>query len=171
MHWAIRRGETKTGLTIFWVDAGIDTGPILLRREVEIGPDDTVGSLYFDRLFQPGVEALVESVRLVREGGAPRMTQDESRATYEAPASDANSAIDWHRPAREVYNLIRGSNPAPGAHAMLRGTQVRIFDARFSPAAPAAPTGAVMALADDGDFVEDGIVDQPCHLVPAPFLG
>ena len=153
MHWAIRQGDESTGLTIFWVDKGIDTGPLLLQREAAIGPDDTVGSLYFDKLFQPGVEALVESVRLVREGRAPRLVQDESQATYDPPADDSNSAIDWSRSAQEVYNLIRGSNPTPGAHAILYATPVRIFDARFTPTGewPAAP-GTIMS-------VEDGRID------------
>jgi methionyl-tRNA formyltransferase len=168
MHWAIRQGETKTGLTIFWVDAGIDTGPILLQREVEIAPDDTVGSLYFDRLFQPGVDALVESVRLVREGAAPRSAQDEALATYDPPAADANSAIDWQRPAREIYNLVRGSNPAPGAHAMLRGAQVRIFDARLSLDAPAAAPGTIVALRDDAiDIALAGGTLHAIRLQPA----
>ncbi len=150
MHWAIRAGETQTGLTIFWVDAGIDTGPILLQREVEIGPDDTVGSLYFDRLFQQGVDSLVEAVRLVREGAAPKIAQDDAQATYDPPASDANSAIVWSAPADDVYNLIRGSNPTPGAHARLDGKLVRIFDAAFTGVEtyPAGrnPPGAVMAI-------------------------
>jgi methionyl-tRNA formyltransferase len=176
MHWAIRMGETKTGLSIFWVDAGIDTGPVLLRRDVEIGPDDTVGSLYFDRLFALGVDALVESVRLVREGKAPRIVQDESRMTYEPPADDANSAIAWMRPAREVYDLIRGSNPSPGAHAMLYATKIRIFDARVTlfddPNAtggtartehgefPIAP-GAV--LASEGDRIDIALLGGVLH--------
>lgn len=159
MHWAIRQGETRTGLSIFWVDKGIDTGPVLLQRGVSIGPDDTVGSLYFDKLFQPGVEALVESVRLVREDTAPRIAQDESLATYDPPADDANSAIDWSRPAHEVYNLVRGSNPAPGAHALLRGERVRIFDARLSADAPSAAPGTVVAVGDAGiDIALNGAV-------------
>ncbi|HYM15053.1 MAG TPA: methionyl-tRNA formyltransferase [Dehalococcoidia bacterium] len=149
MHWAIRAGETQTGLSIFWVDKGIDTGPVLLQRETQIAPDDTVGSLYFDRLFQMGVDAMVDAVRLVREGAAPRIAQDEAQATYEPPASDENSAIQWSRPAREVYNLIRGSNPTPGAHALLGGRTVRIFDARLSPDAPAEAPGTVLAAGDD----------------------
>jgi methionyl-tRNA formyltransferase len=129
MHWAIRMGDLTSGVTIFWTDKGIDTGPILLQRACPVGPDDTVGSLYFDRMFPMGVEMLTESVRMVREGAAPRIAQDESAATYEPPADDRNSAITWMRPARELYDLIRGSNPQPGAHAMLYATKVRIFDA------------------------------------------
>ncbi len=139
MHWAIRAGETKTGLTIFWVDAGIDTGPILLQREAAIAPDDTVGSLYFDKLFALGVESLVEAVRLVRERRAPKIAQDDAQATYEPPADDANSGIIWELPARRVYDLIRGSNPSPGAHATLRGARVRFFDARLSAVKPHPP--------------------------------
>jgi methionyl-tRNA formyltransferase len=105
---------------------------VLLQREVPIGPDDTVGSLYFDKLFAPGGEVLVESVRLVREGRAPRIAQDESLATYEPPAEDENSGIDWTEPAQRVYDLIRGSNPQPGAHTVLYATGVRIFDARLT---------------------------------------
>jgi methionyl-tRNA formyltransferase len=84
-------------------------------------------------MYPMGVEMLAESVRMVREGNAPRITQDESQATYEGPADDTNSAIDWNRPAREVYDLIRGSNPQPGAHAILYATKVRIFDCTMTP--------------------------------------
>lgn len=129
MHWAIRMGDKTTGVTIFWTDKGIDTGPVLLQRACPVGPDDTVGSLYFDKMFPMGVEMLAESVRMVREGTAPRLDQDESEATYEAPADDTNSSVTWMRPARQVYDLIRGSNPQPGAHAILYATKVRIFDA------------------------------------------
>lgn len=148
MHWAIRHGDPTTGLTIFWVDKGIDTGPILLQREVEIAPDDTVGSLYFDKLFAAGVNALVESVRLVREGAAPRIVQDETQATYEPPADDTNSAIDWSKPAADIYNLIRGSNPTPGAHALLNSTRVRIFDGRLTPTEHDTPPGTVISITD-----------------------
>ncbi len=157
MHWAIRAGEETTGLTVFWVDAGIDTGPVLLQKQVEIGPDDTVGSLYFDRLFAFGVDALVEAVRLVREGKAPRIPQDESQATYEPPADDANSGIDWSLPARQLYNVIRGSNPTPGAHARFRGGQVRIFDARMTGGDPGAAPGTLLAVTAGGvDIALDG---------------
>ena len=143
MHWAIRMGDPTTGVTIFWTDKGIDTGPVLLQRECPVGPGDTVGSLYFDRMFPMGVQMLVESARLVREGAAPRMPQDEAAATYEPPADDTNSAIDWMRPAREVYDLVRGSNPQPGAHAMLYATKLRIFDCSLTLFDDPNTTGAI----------------------------
>jgi methionyl-tRNA formyltransferase len=157
MHWAIRMGETKTGLTIFWVDEGIDTGPVLLQREVDLLPDDTVGSLYFDRLYPMGVQALVDAARMVREGTAPRMPQDNALATYEAPAEDENSGIAWGSPAAHVYNLVRGSDPQPGAHARLSDRRVRLFDARLSTGgAPDAAPGTVLATGESIDVALAG---------------
>src|SRR5215210_3944583 len=76
INWAIIHGDAKTGVAIFWPDEGLDTGPVLLLKEVEITDDDTLGSLYFDKLFPLGVEAMMESVDLVREGRAPKLIQD-----------------------------------------------------------------------------------------------
>ncbi|HEY8491189.1 MAG TPA: methionyl-tRNA formyltransferase [Dehalococcoidia bacterium] len=151
INWAIIQGETRTGLTIFWPDRGIDTGPILLQKEVEIDPDDTVGSLYFNKLFPRGVEAMLEAVALVKAGTAPRIPQDESQATYEPLCRDEESVIDWSRPAREVYNLIRGCNPQPGATARLDGAPLKIFDCALQPeAADGAAPGTVLAVTDQG---------------------
>jgi methionyl-tRNA formyltransferase len=164
INWAIIQGDEITGVTIFWVDNGIDTGPVLLQKEVAIGADDTVGSLYFDRLFPIGVDAMVEAVRLVREGRAPRIAQDERLATYEPPADDTTSAIDWSRPAQDVYNLVRGSNPQPGAHALLGDTTVRFFDARLSREAASAAPGTVLAVADTIDVALAGGVLRSMRL-------
>lgn len=128
LNWAIIQGETRTGLTIFWPDEGTDTGSILLQREVQIDHDDTVGSLYFDKLFPLGVEAIVESVRLIREGKAPRIPQDESQATYEGLCTEEVALIRWGEPVSEVYNLIRGTNPQPGAFTFHKGNKLKIFD-------------------------------------------
>src|SRR5204862_7118827 len=94
INWPIIMGETGTGLTIFWPDQGLDTGPILLQKEVEIRDTDTLGSLYFDRLFPLGVAALLESVDLVRAGTAPRIVQDDSRATYEGWCKKEHVEVD-----------------------------------------------------------------------------
>jgi methionyl-tRNA formyltransferase len=130
INWAIIKGETKTGITIFWPDRGVDTGPILLQKEVEISPDDTVGSLYFGKLFPLGVEALAEAVELIKKGMAPRIHQDESQATYEGLCTEKDAIINWPAPVERVYNLIRGTNPQPGATTYFRGKKLKIFDAR-----------------------------------------
>ena len=152
INWAIIQGETRTGLTIFWPDEGIDTGPVLLQREVEIGPDDTVGSLYFNHLFPLGVEAIVESVQLVREDRAPRIDQDHSLATYEPICRDEHALIAWDADAAAVYNLIRGTNPQPGAIARLDGEQMRIFDVERRPEQQGAP-GEVLSVGAEGIVV------------------
>jgi methionyl-tRNA formyltransferase len=131
ISWAIINGETKTGITIFWPDRGVDTGPILLQKEVEISPDDTVGSLYFEKLFPLGVEALVEAVELIKKGAAPRIPQDESQATYEGFCAEKDAIIDWSAPIDRVYNLIRGTNPQPGATTYFHGKKLKVFDARL----------------------------------------
>jgi methionyl-tRNA formyltransferase len=130
INWAIINGGTNTGITIFWPDRGVDTGPILLQKEVEISPDDTVGSLYFEKLFPLGIEALVESIELIKKGIAPRIPQDESQATYEGLCTEKDAIINWSAPIDRVYNLIRGTNPQPGATTYFHGKTLKIFDAK-----------------------------------------
>jgi methionyl-tRNA formyltransferase len=153
INWAIIQGESRTGLSIFWPDKGIDTGPILLQKEVTIDPDDTTGSLYFNKLFPLGVEALVEAVQLVREGRAPRLSQDESQATYEPLCTAERTAIDWSQPVEQVYNLIRGANPQPGAHSNLNDIPVRLFDCRKLELDHAQPPGEILEIRPDGVLV------------------
>ncbi|HIJ68279.1 MAG TPA: methionyl-tRNA formyltransferase [Deltaproteobacteria bacterium] len=133
INWALIMGDKRTGLTIFWPDEGIDTGPILLQKEVDIGPQDTAGSLYFNSLFPMGVEAIVESVKLIREGKAHRIAQDDSKATYEPPCDDRVAGLDWNSAGRQVCDLIRGCDPQPGAYAQLHGEKVRFYGAGFVP--------------------------------------
>ena len=129
MNWPIIWGEEKTGLSIFWPDKGLDTGPVLLRKEVEITPDDTLGSLYFGKLYPMGVDAMVESVRMVRDGSAPRIDQDHSQATYEGWCRAEDVVIDWKKTVDEVYNMVRGADPSPGANTSLDGSPVGLFRA------------------------------------------
>ncbi len=128
--WQIIRGETRTGVTVFWADAGIDTGPILLQKEATIGPDDTAGSLYYNTLFPLGVDVVLESVDLIAAARAPRIEQDESRATYDPLCRDEHAQVNWSLPVDEVYNLIRGCDPQPGAFAMRGPNKIRLYDAR-----------------------------------------
>ena len=146
LNWALINGEPVTGLTLFWVDQGIDTGPILLQKEVKIDPDDTAGSLYFNKIFPLGIETIGEAVDLIKAGNPPRIVQDESKASYDPPCRDEHAKIDWSLSAQQVYNLIRGCDPQPGAHTTYNGKMVRMFDARIQNGANNAPVGQVTAI-------------------------
>jgi methionyl-tRNA formyltransferase len=146
--WQIIKGETQTGVTVFWVDPGIDTGPILLQKTAPIGADDTAGSLYYNTLFKLGVEVVLESVDLIAAGSAPRVVQDESLASYDPLCRDEHAQVDWRRPVGDVYNLIRGCDPQPGAFTLRGADKVRLFDARRLEGA-AAP-GVVAAIEERG---------------------
>ena len=134
INWPIINGEKETGLSIFWPDNGLDTGDVLLQKKTPISADDTLGTVYFDRLFPMGVDAMMESVDLVKAGKAPRIKQDESLATYEGRCGMENARIDWGKPWRQIYNLIRGCNPAPGAWTQIDGKTLQVFDAKPLPA-------------------------------------
>jgi methionyl-tRNA formyltransferase len=149
INWAIVHGDEKTGVEIFWPDEGLDTGPVLMLKEVAIEPGDTLGSLYFDKLFPIGVAAMVESVDLVREGRAPKIVQDDALATYESWCRKEDVEIDWSRPLGEVHNLIRGANPRPGAWTTIAGEQVEILDCEPVEGNAGTPPGQVVAV--DGD--------------------
>src|ERR1700726_2289352 len=154
INWPIIAGETETGLSIFWPDNGLDTGAVLLQQKTPIGPDDSLGSVYFDRLFPMGVAAMLEAVDLVKAGKAPRIKQDESLATYEGRCTADNGRIDWGKPWQQIHNLIRGCNPAPGAWTTLDGKTLQIFESKPLPARDpkgiAGKMGEIAAVADDG---------------------
>ncbi len=130
INWPIIHGDTKTGLTIFRPSDGLDEGPVILQKETPIGPDDTLGSVYFDRLFPLGIEALKEAADLVVGGRATATVQDESQASYEGWCRDPEAQINWHNHIDFIYDLVRGCNPAPGAWTSLNGRKIRLFDAR-----------------------------------------
>jgi len=148
INWPIIMGKKKTGLSIFWPDNGLDTGPILLQKEVEIGLDDTLGSVYFDKLFPLGVEAMLESIELVRDGNAPREVQDPEDGSYEGWCRKEDVEIDWHKSSDEVYNLIRGANPQPGAWTTFNGAEIKLFDSRKSD--DSGEPGCVISIDDAG---------------------
>jgi methionyl-tRNA formyltransferase len=151
INWPIILGEKETGLSIFWPDNGLDTGDVLLQKTTPISATDTLGSVYFDRLFPMGVEALMESVDLVKAGTAPRLKQDERFATYEGKCTAANARIDWGKSWRQIDPLIRGCSPAPGAWTTLDGKTLQIFEATPVPATQ--PQGIAGKL---GEIVEAG---------------
>ena len=155
INWPIIKGSKKTGLSIFWPDNGLDTGPVLLQKEVDIKEDDTLGSLYFNELFPLGVEAMLESVDLVRDGNAPKIVQDESQATYESWCKKEDVEIDWAAATEETYNLIRGANPQPGAWTIHEGQTLKIFDCEKTLEVRGHP-GEILSIDDKGIVVATG---------------
>ena len=151
INWAIISGATKTGLTIFWPSDGLDEGDILLQKGVDVDQDDTLGIVYFQKIFPLGVEAVLESIDLVRSGNPPRIKQDESKATYESWCKHEDAKIDWTRPVSEVYNLIRGTNPQPGAWTTHNGDVLKIFDCSMSEVS--GTPGVVKEISEDGIIV------------------
>ena len=149
INWQIIKGETETGVSVFWVDPGIDTGPILVQKRAAIRPHDTAGSLYYDTLFPLGVQAVLEAVELIAAGNAPRLPQDESQATYDPLCRDEHVAIDWSRPVTTIYNLIRGSDPQPGAYTLWRGEKLRLYDAALVSSGQLRP-GVIEQISADG---------------------
>ena len=159
INWPIVLGESETGISIFWPDGGLDTGPLLLQKSIEINPDDTLGVVYFQNLFPMGVDAMVEAVNLVRNGAAPKIKQDEANASYEGWFNAKEAAIDWSQPGREIYNLMRGSDPQPGANSTINGQTVSFYDCSFAAGEPVLPGGSIVALGERLEIaVRDGII-------------
>jgi methionyl-tRNA formyltransferase len=150
INWPIINGETETGLTIFWPDEGLDTGPVLMQKHVTIAPEATLGSVYFNKLYPLGVEAMVESVDLVRAGTAPKIVQDESNATYESWCKASDVAVDWLAGVDTVFNMIRGADPQPGANTTHNGINLSLYDAaRSSYISDGHSPGAVVEISGE----------------------
>ena len=133
INWPIIRGDSKTGLSIFRPTDGLDEGPVILQKETPLSGDDTLGSVYFDRLFPMGVAAMIEAADLVMAGKHRETVQEETRASYEGWCRAAEARINWANHVDFIYNLIRGCNPAPGAWTTLNGKKLQIFDSRKQP--------------------------------------
>jgi len=133
INWPIIRGDAKTGLTIFRPTDGLDEGPVILQKETDVSENDTLGTVYFDRLFPMGVKAMLEAADLVVSSKNKEIVQDESQATYEGWCRKAEAKLNWANHVDFVYNTIRGCNPAPGAWTTLGGAELQIFDARKHP--------------------------------------
>jgi methionyl-tRNA formyltransferase len=126
IHWAIANGETRTGMTTMSIDAGLDTGPMLLRWETSIGADETAPELYA-RMAEAGGPLMGSTLRGLADGSIPHVAQDSSQATLAPPLKREDGRIDWSLPARTIYNRMRGFQPWPGAFTLLRGKSCAIL--------------------------------------------
>ena len=130
INWPITRGETETGLTIFRPTDGLDEGAVILQKRTPVGEHDTLGTIYFDKLFPMGVAAMLEAADQVIAGRHAETTQDESQASYEGWFREGEAKINWANHATAIHDLIRGCDPAPGAWTTLNGTKLQLFDSR-----------------------------------------
>jgi methionyl-tRNA formyltransferase len=148
INWPIAMGKTRTGLTIFWPDEGLDEGPILLQKTVGIGPDETLGDVYFKKLFPMGVDAMIESLELVKAGVKLKHKQNLADGSYESWFKKELAGLDWSESVEAVYNVIRAANPAPGAWSMIKGVKLDIYDA--ARVAGSGAPGTILSIGPDG---------------------
>nr|XP_008542500.1 PREDICTED: cytosolic 10-formyltetrahydrofolate dehydrogenase [Equus przewalskii] len=132
INWTLIHGDKKGGFSIFWADDGLDTGDLLLQKECEVLPDDTVSSLYNRFLFPEGVKGMVQAVRLIAEGRAPRLPQPEEGATYEGIQKKETAKINWEQPAEAIHNWIRGNDKVPGAWTEACGQKLTFFNSTLN---------------------------------------
>jgi len=172
INWPIIRGEARTGLTIFRPNEGLDEGPVVLQKQCDIGPDETIGDVYFNKLFPMGVKAMLEAADLVFAGKHKEVVQDESQASYEGWCRDGEARVIWAHHVDFVYNLIRGCNPAPGAWTTLNGKKLQIFDARnFKVTAQGGMIEVLRARGEDGKKLSGGEFARTAGLAAGTILG
>ncbi|MBI2842404.1 MAG: methionyl-tRNA formyltransferase [Armatimonadetes bacterium] len=153
---AIIAGETRTGVTTMLMDAGLDTGDILLQRETEVGPQETAGDLQ-ERLASIGADLLIETLEQMERGELSPQPQDHSQATLAKSLKREDGSIDWRKPARDIVNLIRAFTPRPGAFMLLDGMEIKVFKAAVEPSgAEGAAPGTITAIDKDGVRVAAG---------------
>ncbi len=148
IHWAIIRGESETGITTMFMDSGMDTGDILLKRALPIGPYDTTGSLH-NSLSHMGAEVLIETLKQLEAGTLNRLPQNEELATYAPMLKKEDGLIDWREPATTLHRKIRGLFPWPGAYTYFQGKMLKLLEV-----VPGEKT-----LAEIGDFRPGEVLD------------
>ena len=152
INWAIINGEKVTGLTTMQIDAGLDTGPMLLKYQTGIGPDETAPDLYA-QLAEAGAPLIAETLKKLDQGEITATPQDNSQATLAPPLKKEDGRIDWFLPAPKIYNRIRGLQPWPGAFTTFRGATCRIWGKPLKPVAAGGTPGIILPTQEDGLLV------------------
>jgi methionyl-tRNA formyltransferase len=150
---ALLAGDAQTGVTIMQMDAGLDTGPMLLSGVLDIGAEDTAGTLH-DRLAALGGELIVEALARLARGELAPMPQPEQGVTYAAKIDKREAELDWRRPAVELARAVRAFDPVPGALTLLHGQPLKLRGARAEPGR--GQPGTVLSAGADGVLVACG---------------
>lgn len=152
VNWPIIMGDIKSGYSWFYPSDGLDEGDSLLQWECPLGPDDTVIDLYFKKIYPSAVSSVLDVCDLFRAGNPPRIQADETQASYERRCTKKHAHIDWHKPVGQVYNLIRGTNPAPGAWTTVNSEELSVYNCQRVEGD--GISGRVMAISEDGVTVQ-----------------
>ena len=155
IHRAVINGEQQSGVTTMYMDAGLDTGDMILNATCNIGAEETAGDLH-DKLMQLGAELLCRTVALIEQGSAPRQPQDDALASYAPPLAAQDEIVDWRRSAADIHNQIRGLNPWPVAYSFCGGRRLKLWRCHIRPARFAACPGAVVAVDRQGIWLATG---------------
>jgi methionyl-tRNA formyltransferase len=155
IQWALIQGEATTGVTTMFMAEGMDTGELLLQREIAIQPDDTATTLH-DRLAHEGADLLVATLEGLKRGDLQARPQDESRATYAPLLSKEDGRVDWYEDAKRICCRIRGLDPWPGGFTQWEGRRLKLFGCRVLPHLSQASPGTVIAVTDEGVQVATG---------------
>lgn len=156
MQWSIIDGETMTGITTMYMAKGLDSGDMLLKKEVEILPEDTFQELH-DKMAKAGAQLLLETLDALEAGTLKREEQDHEKATYAPMITKETGHIDWSKDGQEIINLIRGLNPAPAAYTEYEGEVLKIFRAeKWRETMPEAACGEILAVTKKGFAVKCG---------------
>jgi methionyl-tRNA formyltransferase len=156
IHWSIINGETITGITTMFMDVGMDTGDMLIKADLPISPDDTTGSLH-DKLKNLGATVLFDTLNQLSTGTALRQPQNDAEATYARMLSRDTERIDWHQPAVDIHNLVRGLNPWPVAYCRLQNKSLKIWQTKvYNSSQACSEPGRIVKITKEGLVVETG---------------
>ncbi|HOP99258.1 MAG TPA: methionyl-tRNA formyltransferase [Acetivibrio clariflavus] len=157
IQWSIINGEKVTGITTMYTDVGMDTGDMLVKAEIEITEDMTAGELH-DKLSVLGAEVLKETLKRLENGTLERIPQNDEEATYAPMMTKETGCIDWSKSSREIHNLVRGTNPWPGAYTFYNDKKMKIWmTSVISDEEHDSKAGTILKVSKDGIVVACGL--------------
>lgn len=155
IQWSVINGDSITGITTMYTDIGMDTGDMLLKREVEIGKNETAGELH-DKLSLIGAEVLIETLKELEKGTLVRIPQPADQATYVTMISKETGRIDWSKTMEQIHNLVRGTDPWPGAYTFYKGERMRVWRTELTDLEKTSKPGEILEVKKEGILVGTG---------------
>lgn len=152
INWVIINGEEKTGITTIYMEKGIDVGDMLLKKEIKIKENETAGELH-DRLMTLGAEVLIETLREIERGNINRIPQDNNKSSYAPVMNKDLGKIDWNKNAKDIFNLVRGTDPWPSAYVIYQDKKVKISNVEVVKRFKDGQPGEVVKVSDDGIYI------------------